>query len=77
MNEYPKMLFKSARMYSDSAAVSQALTSKEIQTVIVVDDTSEIVQREDGFGELAALMNVPVPKMKLPAKAANGVDAAT
>jgi hypothetical protein len=63
MNDYPKMLFKCERKFSDSASVAQALSTKEIEQVIVADEAAEIEKIDDGFGPLSALMVVPAPKV--------------
>ena len=77
MNQYPKMLYKSERTYNDSALVAQALSSKEIATVIVVDETAEIEKMEEGFVGLAALMAPPKQRVTVPAgKGANGAGSA-
>ena len=74
MTDYPKMLFKCDKKFSDSAIVAQALATREIEQVIVADETAEIEKMEEGFGPLSALMEPPKVRVKVaPGKIAHGI----
>ena len=56
MNNYPKMLYKGTSIYSDSDALRDDLQAGRLKTHIVADENEEVVQRENGFVDLADLM---------------------
>ncbi len=61
---FPKMLYKSESVYTDSEQIKTDLTDKKLKTIIVTDQESEEMRRKQGYVDLHELMSKP--KLGLP-----------
>lgn len=63
MNSYPKMLYKGEATYTDSDQIKNDLFDKKLKTIIVINEESEVMRRDQGFVDLCDLMYKPKPKI--------------
>lgn len=56
MSLYPKMLYKGEAIYTDSQQIKEDLSNKNLKTIIVSDEESESLRREQGYVDLSAVM---------------------
>lgn len=62
---YPKMLYKGEPIYTDSEQIKLDLQSRKLVTMIVPDEETEMMRREQGWTDLHKLM-APRPILTLP-----------